>query len=134
MNLNNYKWLTYTVLVGLIPILLRLILWIVGSSGLVQAFAATDFVAFGLVVHVSIINELEHTSAKDRSWKTVQNGTSIMFIALYSGMSAIILLAERTPSLINQDSLVKLVSILAGASLLLGASVQHRFAAATKGP
>lgn len=83
MNNKKAKWLAYTVLVGLIPILCRMIAWLVTKSGTVELLASSDFVALGLVLHISIINEMEHISDDERDWKTIQNGVSIAFIAAY---------------------------------------------------
>lgn len=84
MGSKKIKWLIYTVLVGLIPILSRLIVWVVTKEGSVDLLSPSDFVAFGLVLHISNINEIEHFSGVEREWKTSQNGISIAFIAFYS--------------------------------------------------
>lgn len=74
MRIASSKWLAYTFLVGLIPVLMRLLAWAVTTPDHVSPFAPQDLVAFGLVLHVSIINELEHNSREDKDWKTIQNG------------------------------------------------------------
>lgn len=90
------KWLIYTVLVGLIPILSRLFVWLITKNGQVEPLNASDFIAFGLVLHISNINETEHLNAmEDRSWKTIQNGLSITFIALYSVLFTLALLSVK---------------------------------------
>ncbi|AFJ43528.1 hypothetical protein [Francisella orientalis] len=71
MGNKKIKWLIYTVLVGLIPILSRLIVWLVTKKGSVSLFSPSDFVAFGLVLHISNINEIEHFSGIQKEWKTV---------------------------------------------------------------
>ncbi|MFO1250723.1 MAG: hypothetical protein U1E77_06155 [Inhella sp.] len=126
------KWLAYTVLVGLIPILSRLLVWLIASDDVVPAISATDFVAFGLVLHISNINELEHVSSQSKPWKTVQNGISVIFIALYSVIFAVLLLAERNPKLVNTTSLLICVVILAATSTLLSLSVFHRLTASRR--
>lgn len=126
------KWLAYTVLVGLIPILSRLLVWSIASNDVVQPFAATDFVAFGLVLHISNINELEHVSSQSKPWKTVQNGVSVIFIALYSVLFAVLLLAEKTPRLINASAFLVCVAALAATSLVLSLSIFHRLSATAR--
>ena len=96
-------------------------------------FAPADFVAFGLVLHISNINELEHVSAQNKSWKTVQNGVSVIFIALYSVLFAVLLLAEKNPKLVNANSLLICVAMLAVTSFLLSLSILHRLTATVKG-
>ena len=67
MENKKIKWLIYTVLVGLIPILSRLLIWLVTKEGTVEMLNASDFVAFGLVLHISNINEIEHISSSHGS-------------------------------------------------------------------
>jgi len=62
MTDKKTKWLIYTVLVGLIPILSRLLVWLVTNTGTVNILSPSDFVIFGLVLHISNINEIEHFS------------------------------------------------------------------------
>lgn len=126
MGNKKIKWLIYTVLVGLIPILSRLLVWWVTQPGTVSMLAATDFIAFGLVLHISNINEIEHLSDSNKSWKTIQNGTSIIFIALYSVLFALVLVSEGVPSFI--DFLVTKICAmsLATVSFLISFSVYHR--------
>ena len=95
MGSKKTKWLIYTVLVGLIPILSRLIVWVVTKEGSVNLFSPSDFVAFGLVLHISNINEIEHFSGIEREWKTAQNGISIAFIAFYSVLLALTLIGDK---------------------------------------
>ena len=62
---------------------------------------APDFVAFGLILHISNINEIEHFNDSERSWKTIQNGLSIVFILFYGVLFACSLLGQSNPGLIN---------------------------------
>lgn len=94
MKSKKIKWLIYTVLVGLIPILARFMVWLVTKEGITNILSASDFVAFGLVLHISNINEIEHYSTPEVRWKTVQNGISITFIAFYSILLALNLIGE----------------------------------------
>ncbi|ATA52549.1 hypothetical protein CKY39_04445 [Variovorax boronicumulans] len=133
MRTMKSKWLAYTVLVGLIPILSRLLVWLIANGEVLAPFAATDFVAFGLVLHISNINELEHFSSQNKSWKTVQNGISVIFIAFYSVLFAVLLIGERNSSLINAKAMLYCVAALAVASLLLSLTIFHRISASPKG-
>lgn len=126
MKSSKSKWLAYTVLVGLIPILTRILVWITTKSGTVNVVMASDFIAFGLVLHISIINELEHLSATDRGWKTIQNGSSVIFIALYSALYSLILVGERNQSLIDNAVMLNSAASLSFVSLVLSLTVFHR--------
>ncbi|PHR53579.1 MAG: hypothetical protein COA44_15250 [Arcobacter sp.] len=126
MENKKVKWLIYTVLVGLIPILSRILVWGVTEPGVVSLITASDFIAFGLILHISNINEIEHLSDDEKSWKTIQNGTSIVFIAFYSVLFALIMVSEGVPSFINADIIKKCTIGLALISLTISFSVFHR--------
>ncbi|MFB2744880.1 hypothetical protein [Aeromonas veronii] len=126
MENKKIKWLIYTVLVGLIPILSRLFVWCVTEPGIVSIITASDFIAFGLVLHISNINEIEHLSDDEKSWKTIQNGTSIAFIAFYSVLFALIMVSEGMPLFIDAVAIKKCTVLLAAISLLISFSVFHR--------
>ncbi len=89
-------------------------------------FNASDFVAFGLILHISNINEIEHFNDHEKSWKTIQNGFSIAFISFYSVLFACYLLGQSNPSLINFESIKYLSMVLSFVSFLLSLSVYNR--------
>ena len=126
MENKKIKWLIYTVLVGLIPIISRMLVWGVTQAGTVSILAASDFIAFGLILHISNINEIEHLSDDDKSWKTTQNGTSILFIALYSVLFSLIMLSEGIPDFIDTQVIKACVIVLAVISFLISFTVFHR--------
>lgn len=133
MENKKVKWLIYTVLVGLIPILSRLLVWGVTEPGIVSFITASDFIAFGLVLHISNINEIEHLSDDEKSWKTIQNGTSITFIAFYSVLFALIMVSEGVPSFIDTGVIEKCTIGLALISLFISFSVFDRISKIAKG-
>lgn len=126
MENKKTKWLIYTVLVGLIPILSRIFVWSVTESGIVSLIMASDFIAFGLILHISNINEIEHLADDEKSWKTVQNGVSITFIAFYSVLFALIMISEGIPSFIDIEAIKNCAVGLAFISFLISFSVFHR--------
>lgn len=126
MENKKIKWLIYTVLVGLIPIISRFLVWGVTGSGIVNLLAASDFIAFGLILHISNINEIEHLSDSDKSWKTIQNGTSILFIALYSVLFCLTMLSEGISGFVDSQVIKLCVIVLALISFFISFSVFHR--------
>src|SRR5690606_1176029 len=120
---RKIKWLIYTVLVGLIPVLSRLLVWAVTKEGSVNPLSPSDFVAFGLVLHISNINEIEHFAGVEREWKTAQNGISIAFIAFYSVLFALTLIGGRVVDVI---AITICTIILALVSFLISYSVYDR--------
>lgn len=119
------KWLIYTVLVGLIPILSRALIWFISQNRTMNFFNSSDFVAFGLILHISNINEIEHFNDRERSWKTIQNGISIAFISFYSVLFACSLLGQSNPGLINENAITHLSIVLSFASFFISFSVYH---------
>lgn len=126
MKFSKSKWLAYTFLVGLIPVLTRLLTWATTTTGAVSPLAAPDFVAFGLVLHISVINELEHLPAKEKDWKTIQNGTSLIFITLYSALYALTIIGEKSANLIDAAVMLRSSMVFAAVSSLLSLSAFHR--------
>lgn len=123
------KWLAYTFLIGLTPIFARLLVWLTSKGDSVSAVSASDLVSFGLVLHVSNINELEHLSRVDKDWKTIQNGVSIIFIALYSVLYTAILIGDKNTEIIEQDAILYSVTALSFVSTALSLSIFHRISA-----
>ena len=122
--------MTYTVTVGLIPILVRIIIHLCISSqfqGKVDLFSIPDLIVFGLVLHISSINEIEHYQ-QDSIWKTIQNGISIHLIIIYSILLAITLLHDTNLSNINIniDIVRNCSGILDFISFLLSYSIYDR--------
>jgi Na+/alanine symporter len=133
MTNKTTKWLIYTVLVGLLPILSRIVVWLTSKPDSVHIFAATDFVALGLVLHISSINELEHVSSEtEHGWKTIQNGVSLTFVALYSVLYAVLLIGEKSPSIVDVKAMLYCVASLAAVSFILTLSVFHRLSRLAK--
>lgn len=132
MKSSKSKWLAYTVLVGLIPIASRLLTSLITKGDAVKLFAPADIIAFGLVLHISNVNEIEHVSLKDKSWKTAHNGASLFFIAIYSVLYAFTLLEEGASSFIDPKGLLYCSAILSTVSLLLSLSIFHRLSLLNK--
>jgi hypothetical protein len=107
MKFLKSKWLIYTFFVGLIPVLTRLLAWTITRAGVVTPLAAADFISFGLVLHISIINELEHYSSHELAWKSTQNGISLIAISLYGALYATAILGEKSTHLIDTGMLLK---------------------------
>ena len=120
------KWLIYTVLVGLIPVFLRLLIWSVLQNRTMDILNASDFVAFGLILHISNINEIEHFEDREKSWKSIQNGLSIVFIVLYGGLFTCALFDQSNPGLIDAGAMKYAAIVLSLTSLGISYSVYHR--------
>ena len=124
---RKINWLIYTALVGLIPAILRLLVWLVSREHDAELVNAADFMIFGLVLHISIINEIQHFHDDAlRSWKSFQNSVSVAFISFYSCLLACYLLGESNPGLID-NQIIKLLSVTLGmVSFVLSYNVYNK--------
>lgn len=123
------KWLCYTVVIGLMPILLRF-----GSSYIIDGisiFSAADFIAVGFVLHISIFNEIEHMTG-DETWKSASNTMSICAIVLYSGLMFALLIVESGFDKINVEQLTASAMTMAGCSFILCFVIFFRLTAKAK--
>jgi hypothetical protein len=120
MQTKKIRWLIYTVLVGLIPIVSRCFVWMVTNAGTVDPLAAADFVAFGLVLHTATINELDRLSTDNSSWKVVHTGLAVSCVAFYSVLYSIGLVGDK---IVDQRALTFCATLMALFSFLLNYSV-----------
>ncbi|WP_353402106.1 hypothetical protein [Duganella hordei] len=126
MASSKSKWLAYTVIVGLIPLLTRLLAWTVTAPGMVGPLMASDFITLGLVLHISIVNEVEHATLRAADLKTISNGTSLLFITSYGALYAIAIIGERNPRFVDTSLMLSISVGLAATSFLLGLKVYQR--------
>ena len=121
------KWLIYTIAVGFIPALLRMLVWLISQdkSGL-DIFNALDFIVLGLVLQISNINEIEHFYDSERTWKTTHNGISIILIVFYSALFVFYLLGEAIPDSIDDLAVKRLAMATAVPSIVLSFMVYYR--------
>ncbi len=126
MKFSSSKWLAYTFLVGLIPLLTRLLVWASTTHDAVNAVSTADFVVFGLVLHISIINETEHLPAREKDWKTIQNGMAVVFISIYSALYAVNVVGEKNSQLIDANTMLWVSVGVAATSTAISFIIIHR--------
>ncbi|WP_268265815.1 hypothetical protein [Pseudomonas morbosilactucae] len=113
------RWLIYTVLFGMAPIFLRLLVGsLVVGDKVVVYFSASDFIAFGIVLQVSIYNEIRYHDLSDADWKHRMMGVSALFMLFYSGLYVMLLISEVFEG-INLSALLYSSMISSMVSLLL---------------
>ena len=114
-------WLVYTVALGLIPVFARLLvcMFLPKQSSPIPYFASTDFVAFGIIVHASILNEVMSNKVFTAKVRIVHGGFSIFLLMFYGINYGFSLIPE------NQENVLILVAALIAAfvSVMLGVSV-----------
>ena len=124
MENRKTKWLIYTVIIGLLPVIIRGLLWLATENSSLELLNISDIIIFGLIIHISIINELEHSNEKDE-WKTKHNGISLLFITVYSSLFALILLSNEVSPMIDKNNITVLVTLMSIVSFIIGYSVHY---------
>lgn len=122
---DKAKWLLFTVAFGAAPILIRVLIALLVKDGSVLMFAISDFVALGIVLQVSIFNEVRHRSLNDADWNTIMMGFSALYILVYAVLYALSLISEVWP-VIDGDLLRKISMGFALISFLLCYAVYDR--------
>jgi hypothetical protein len=126
MDNKKLQWLIFTVAAGLIPIICRALVHFLCKNDIVEFITAGDFVIFGIVLHVSNINEITNPDECDESWKLIQIGTSILFIIIYSLIYSLIVLSEAMPQFIDKSAIEISSIILSFVSFILSLSIYNR--------
>lgn len=126
--MKKTKWLIYTVVIGLIPFIIRSFIWLFDKTATIDYWLnESDFIILGLVLHLTNINELENRDFSDKMWKTKNIGVSVVFITVFAAILAIITYSDFKG---NQDlnrTIVKVCSIvLATISFILSYSIFNR--------
>jgi hypothetical protein len=113
----------YTVVIGLIPIILRFFLYFTLSNNYsINIISLSDIAIFGLIIHISIINELEHYS--DKNWKIKQTVVSMLFIIIYSFLFALITFSNEVLVIFDKNITI-LIILMSFVSFLIGYSVHY---------
>lgn len=113
------RWLIYTVSFGVVPMLLRLLVgFLIVDGKNVTYFSASDFIAFGIVLQVSIFNEIRYHDVLDADWKHRMMGVSSLFMFCYSGLYVMLLVSESFQG-INMHALLYSSIAASVVSLLL---------------
>lgn len=124
MDSRKTRWLIYTVIIGLLPVIIRALLWLVTKDSSMELLNISDVIIFGLIIHISIINELEHSNEVSE-WKTKHNGISLLFITVYSALFALIILSTEMSPMIDKNNITILVILMSVVSFLIGYSVHY---------
>lgn len=120
------KWLIYTVAIGLLPFLLRLLIFLIGKDTNVEFLMnEADFIVFGLVLNLTNLNELEHKKAS--IWKTKMIGIAALQIAFYAGILVVSYITEfPNQNIINPTLLFYCSLTLSIISFLFSYSIYDR--------
>jgi hypothetical protein len=127
------KWLLYTVLVGLIPVLARLIVYAISPKA-TQAFmwGEADLASFALALNIANISVIEHESTAP-GWKTIVNGMSLLHVVFLGVVFTLSFLKDIDPSIVAAVRLRQAAGVLSVTSLILSFTVYDRLARAQHG-
>ncbi|EPF93272.1 hypothetical protein GCM10025882_07780 [Acinetobacter gyllenbergii] len=100
-----YIWLIFTVLIGLLPIISRITTVNVFLLQDVVIISPVDVIVFGIVLHVSILNELNNLQ-KDNEWRLIAIGISTLFIIGYVLLLSAAICSESKNLTLNIDLLL----------------------------
>jgi len=111
--MKKTKWLIYTVLIGMIPFLIRSFISLIDKTATLEYWLnETDFIVLGLVLNLANINELEDRTFDDILWKTKKIGFSLISIAFFSAILAIVTYSDFKKSPDLDRLILKSCSIL----------------------
>lgn len=128
MRSPHSKWFAYTLLIGAIPMLTRLLVWATDTSNQIEPLASVDLIALGLVLHASAINEIARLPEREREWKTLHIGLAILLTALYGALYTLALLGDNLEGTVDKAAVLSSSLITAGCSMSVSALVLHRLA------
>lgn len=128
--MKKAKWLIYTVVIGLVPFLIRTLIVLFSKDGTIDYWLnETDFIIFGLVLNLTNINELEDKefSEDDKLWKTINIGLSVVFITLFAAIFMFITYADfKSDPDINTFTIKTSSILLSVVSFLFSYSIYNR--------
>jgi len=126
--MKKSKWLIYTVLIGLTPLICRAFICLFRNDLEIDyIFNVVDMVTFGLVLHVSNINELEGQVHTQENNKSTYIGLSTFLIVIFSVFLGIAYLAElETTNNYNLPRIKICTGILSIFSLFFSYTIYQR--------
>lgn len=113
--MRKTKWIIYTVLIGLMPFLIRLFVFILSANrewGLL--FNPVDFIFLGLTLNLTNLNELNNEKLEP-ILKLKFEGYSVIQIILLSGILGILYFAEQY----QKDILDKTIALVCAIAFCL---------------
>ena len=118
-------WLVYTVLFGMVPIIMRLIAFAMVNGGKIAPFSSSDFISLGIVLHVSLLAESRYNVDHEVTWTKAVTGISVFAIVVYAAIYIFSLLADVVSD-INISFVFWASVLMVGGSLLMSLIVYDR--------
>lgn len=118
-------WLVYTVLFGMVPIIMRLIAFAMVNGGKIAPFSSSDFISLGIVLHVSLLAETRYNEHHEAYWKKAVAGISVFAVIMYAVLYIFSLLSDVLPDINIRFVLWASILMVVG-SLLMSLMVYDR--------
>ena len=116
-------------MLGLIPFYVRLFIYFI-ANGVNPGYVLNevDIATFGLILHISNINELQNISLDNlRKWKLTSTGITVVFIIVLGGiLFGSYLAAATNTNIINKENLKTCSIYLSLFSLIFSYSIFNR--------
>ncbi len=124
-KIKKTRWIFSTVIIGLLPFILRLSIYLVSEKSDINfLMAGSDFAILGLVLNLTNINEIEHKVGDH--WKSLIIGVSIVLIAFCAGFLALSYVSDLPgQNLIRREVIFYIALGLGAVSLIFSYSVYN---------
>lgn len=128
------KWLVYSVLLGLVPSIARLLAWWISApTADISPIHAGDLASFGLLLMVTNFNGLEGATV-DANWKTITTGLCLVYVVLFAIVFIGTVLADRGQGAFDETKILIASATLSGASCLHSFTIWRRLSIKAGGP
>lgn len=130
--MKRTNWFIYTVLIGLVPLFVRLIIYLISTNKDVNYVCnSVEIISFGLVLLITNINELEGDTSFNEVTRKWYKGLSIVFAVLFAAFLGIAYLSENPKATeilsINPLKIRDLSLGMTLISFLMSFSIYYRF-------
>ena len=128
---SKVKWLIFTVLIGLTPVLARFIIYLISSQPAPRLHAG-DVIGFGLIMVITNINFLEHQQEVGPSWKTTHIGISLILAVLFAALFTAMCVHDINSQVMSIRKIKVASLVLAFAALTFSYAVVDRLSRTPK--
>ena len=123
------KWAVYTVILAMIPIIMRLLIAILVTPRThFRWLSESDVATFGLILAITNINALETATNIEEKWKTWRMGISVLIILAFATLFAITCFQELQPDVFERNRVLWANIILSLVSVVYSYSIWNRIA------
>lgn len=93
-------------------------MYALSNGDVISIFSASDFISLGIVLQVSLLNEVRYHDSTDIGWKHRVVGLSTFLILIYAALYAAVLVSDIAPQ-INLSAVLYVSTALSISSFVL---------------